>query len=390
MLLYKKTRTYLLQISLVYIFLVVGTLHAIAQDSTKPSPKKTFKNFINPDSLPLMNLRIVPIPILTSTPETGIRYGAALEYFFNAKEKGKQSEARGSYIHGQITHSTKGQVEIKGSWQVFTKGEKYVYRGSAGFATFTDRIWGVGNNTLAEKNYYSQDFNRNFIESRNYKLLKNQWYLGIRLDYNDIYKVKIDKPLDPVNALIPGIQGSKILGIGPAILYEGRDFPFSAHTGGFLEASYTQHFPIGGDSYKFQIWLVDLRKFYPLSKQTTFAVQLLSQSASGNVPLSEIPKMGGATMMRGYFTGRYRDRSYTAAQAEIRYHLWRWIYGATFAAAGVVDQSISKYQIANARLAGGLGLRFLVNKKNRMFLRVDYALNSTEGGAYYLRLNEAF
>ena len=81
-----------------------STLMVNAQDAVVPAPKKTIRNFINPDSLPLMNLRIVPIPILTSTPETGVRFGGALEYFFNAKEK--DSEARGSYIHGQLTYST--------------------------------------------------------------------------------------------------------------------------------------------------------------------------------------------------------------------------------------------------------------------------------------------
>ncbi len=390
MLLYKKASSYLIQISLLLLVLFVHIFSGFAQDGKKPSPQKTFKNFINPDSLPLMNLKIVPVPILTSTPETGIRYGGALEYFFNAKEKGNQSEARGSYMHGQITYSTKGQFEMKGTWQVFTKGEKYVYRGSAGYATFTDRIWGIGNNTLTEKNYYAQDFSRIFLESRTYKLLKNQWYLGLKLDYNNIYKVKIDRPLDPVNALIPGISGSKILGIGPAILYEGRDFPFSAHKGSYVESYITQHFPVGGDAYQFQTWLLDVRKYYPLRTQTTLAIQFMSQTTTGKVPLSEMPKMGGALLMRGYFTGRYRDLSYTAAQAEIRFPIWRWIHGATFASAGVVDLSIGKYQIQNTKLAGGLGLRFLVNKKNRMFLRVDYALNSTEGGAYYVRLHEAF
>ena len=67
-----------------------STLMGNAQDSVAPAPKKTFRNFINPDSLPLMNLRIVPIPILTSTSETGVRFGGALEYFFNAKEKPRE------------------------------------------------------------------------------------------------------------------------------------------------------------------------------------------------------------------------------------------------------------------------------------------------------------
>ena len=363
---------------------------ASAQDSIPRSPRKTIKNFMNPDSLPLMNLRIVPIPILTSSPETGIRFGGALEYFFNAKEKGAKSEARGSYIHGQLTYSTKGQFEIKGTWQVFTKGEKYVFRGSAGYSTYNDRFWGIGNNTVAENDFLPQDYSRIFLESRTYRLFKNQLYFGLKLDYDDIYQVKNKRSLTASELLVPGINGSKVLGFGPAILYEARDFPFSAHKGSFVEFYFTHSMPVGGDQYKFDTWLLDLRKYYPVGKQNTIALQFATINSSGLIPLRELPRMGGSLLMRGFFTGRYRDNAYTATQAEFRYHIWRWLYGATFAGAGIIDQSISKYQAANIRYAGGLGLRFLVNKKNRMFLRVDYARNSTAGGAYYIRLNEAF
>ena len=100
-------------IFIVIIFLVVHSLNA--QDSIRPEPKKTIRNFMNPDSLVLINLKVVPVPILTSTPETGVRFGLALEYFFNAKEIGKNTEARGSYVHGQITYSTKSQLDLSSS-----------------------------------------------------------------------------------------------------------------------------------------------------------------------------------------------------------------------------------------------------------------------------------
>ncbi|TAF49834.1 MAG: hypothetical protein EAZ62_08800 [Sphingobacteriia bacterium] len=61
-----------------------------------------------------------------------------------------------------------------------------------------------------------------------------------------------------------------------------------------------------------------------------------------------------------------------------------------FAGAGVVDETYSKYQWDQLRFAGGAGLRFLVNQKNRMFIRLDYARNSMGGSAYYVKLNEAF
>lgn len=367
---------------------LVSSIGANAQYAVMPVPKKTIWNFINPDSLQLMNLKIVPIPILTSTPETGVRVGAAVEYFFNAKEKG--AEARGSYIHGQFTYSTLGQIEVKATWQVFTKGEKFVYRGGGGFSTYNDRFWGVGNNTVDEKNYLGQDFSRIFFESRTYRLLKNKWYAGLKIDYNDVYNVVSARPLSLQEQNVSGINGSKTLGLGPAILYEGRDFPFSANSGAYAEFYFARNISFKNNPYDFNTWFLDLRKFFPLTPNSTLAFQLSSTHTTGNVPLRELPRVGGSVLMRGYFTGRFRDKSFTAVQAEYRFHLWKWIYGAAFGSAGVIDESINQYSTSDLLKAGGLGLRFLMNKKNRMFVRFDYARNSTAGGAYYIRLNEAF
>jgi hypothetical protein len=33
--------------------------------------------------------------------------------------------------------------------------------------------------------------------------------------------------------------------------------------------------------------------------------------------------LGGQNLMRAYFTGRYRDRTYVAAQIEYRQYFWR-------------------------------------------------------------------
>lgn len=380
--LYKKS------IFIAIVFLVVHSLNA--QDSIRREPKKTIRNFMNPDSLVLINLKVVPVPILTSTPETGLRFGGALEYFFNAKEKGKNTEARGSYVHGQITYSTKSQLDLSSSWQIFGRGERYVFKGNAGFQRFNERYWGVGNNTVGNDDYNSQFYNRVYLESRVFKLLKHQNYLGIALNYSNTYYVNYSKPLTNADRTIAGIYGSKVFGLGPAFLHDSRDFPFSAHRGAYAELFYQYHFPTLGDDYNYGEWMIDLRKYYPVSKQNTLAFQLMSRSTVGNVPLRELPRLGSSNLMRGFFTGRFRDKSFTAAQSEFRFHIWRWLYGSAFGAIGIVGESISSYESTNTRYAGGGGLRFLVNKKNRMFLRLDYARNSTEGSAFYIKLNEAF
>ncbi len=374
----------------VYIVFIVSffVFGLNAQDSIKPAPKKTIRNFMNPDSLALINLKIVPVPIFTSTPETGVRFGVSLEYFFNSK--GKQSEARGSYVHGQVTYSTKSQLDISGSWQIFGSGEKYVYRGSAGFQRFNERYWGIGNTSVANDAYNSQFYNRVYLESKVFKLLKNHTYLGVAVNYSNTYNVTYTNPLSNADKAIAGIYGSKVLGIGPAFLYDSRDYPFSSHKGKFAEIFYQYHIPIFGDGYNYSEWMVDLRKYYPLTTTSTLAFQLMSRNSIGNVPLRELPRLGSSNLMRGFFTGRFRDLSYTATQGEFRFNIWRWIGGATFGSAGIVGESISNYESKELKYSGGAGLRFLVNKKNRMILRVDYALSNSYGSAYYIRLNEAF
>ncbi len=362
-----------------------------AQDSSRREPKKTIRNFMNPDSLALINLKLVPIPILTSTPETGVRFGGALEYFFNAKEKGNNTEARGSYVHGQITYSTKSQLDLSSSWQIFGRGERYVFRGNAGFQRFNERYWGVGNNGKSNEDYNSQFYNRVYVESRAYKLLKHQNYFGFALNFSNTYNVTYSNPLSVIDTQVPGIGGSTVFGLGPAFLHDSRDFPFSAHKGSYAEFYYQYHIPVLGDDYNYGEWMVDLRKYYPVSKENTLAFQLMSRSTVGNVPLRELARLGSSNLMRGFFTGRIRDKSYTAGQSEFRFHIWKWLYGSTFGAVGMMGESFSSYQPKYDLLySGGVGLRFLVNKKNRMFIRLDYARNSFDGSAIYIRLNEAF
>ncbi len=370
------------------VFFIVHSLNA--QDSIRPEPKKSIRNFMNPDSLALINLKVVPIPIVTSTPETGVRFGIAMEYFFNAKEKGNNKEARGSFIYGQITYSSKSQLDLSGIWQIFGRGERYVFRGNAGFQRFNERYWGVGNNTVGNEDFNSQFYNRLYFESKTYKLLKNQNYLGLAVNFSDTYNVTYSKPLSNADKMVTGINGSDILGIGPAFLHEGRDFPFSAHTGNYLEMSYQYHIPVLGDKFSYGEWMLDWRKYIPVSNLNTLAFQFMNRTTIGDVPLREMPRLGNSNLMRGFFTGRFRDKSFTAAQSEFRFHIWRWIYGSAFGAAGIVGDSFSNYAANNIRYAGGAGLRFLVNKKNRMFVRLDYARSSSGGYAFYIKLNDAF
>lgn len=361
-------------------------------DTTKPEPRKTLRNFMNPDSLSAINFSIIPIPIVSSSPETGVRFGMSLDYFFNAKDKSarEKNEARASFVYGQVTYSTLRQLDLLGAWQVFTRGEKWVLRGRAGYSAFEERVWGIGMNTVPEKDYWEFSYQRTFAESRIYRQIKNNWYGGLSINYNNTFNVQYSKPITPAFNYTDGVAGSTVLGLGPAILLENRDYPFSARKGSYFEALFQSYLPVSSTPFSYQEWIIDYRQFYPVGNENSFGYQFFTHNTSGNVPLRELPRVGNASLFRGFFGGRYRNKSLAAAQSEYRFQVWKWVHASFFTAGGFSASSIGNYHLPDFLWTGGAGLRFLVNKKNRMFVRMDYARNSTMGGAFYLRLNDAF
>lgn len=375
-----------------WMMIIEPNLCLASPDTTRPEPRKSLRNLMNPDSLSAINFSVIPIPIVASSPETGVRFGISLDYFFNAKDKSAKdkNEARASFVYGIITYSTRGQLDLSGVWQVFTKGEKYVLRGRAGYSSFFERVWGIGMNTVQENDFWELRYQRTFAENRIYRQWKNNWYGGISVNFNRTFEVRYSKPLSPEFNYTDGVNGSTVLGVGPALLHDSRDFPFSARKGTYLETLYQTYLPVSSTPFVYQEWILDFRKFRPIGKENSFGYQFFTHNTFGNVPLRELPRVGNASILRGFFGGRYRNKSLMAAQSEYRFQIWKWVHASLFTAGGFSASAIGDYHLPDFLWTGGAGLRFLVNKKNRMFVRMDYARNSTFGGAFYLRLNDAF
>ncbi|MFY0030159.1 hypothetical protein ABTP79_18795, partial [Acinetobacter baumannii] len=87
---------------------------------------------------------------------------------------------------------------------------------------------------------------------------------------------------------------SQVFGIGPAVLYEGRNYPFSATKGSYFEF-YLQHYDkLLGGNYVYNEWLLDIRKYIPLTENSTLAFQLFTRESIGDIPLRETPRLGSA------------------------------------------------------------------------------------------------
>jgi outer membrane translocation and assembly module TamA len=93
--------------------------------------------------------------------------------------------------------------------------------------------------------------------------------------------------------------------------------------------------------------------------------------------------------MRGFFEGRYRDENLLVLQAEYRVQLYERWGAAIFLSAGDVSDSLRSFNLGDFRLAGGLGLRYAYNVKERINLRLDVAVTEESSGVYF-SVGEAF
>jgi hypothetical protein len=94
-------------------------------------------------------------------------------------------------------------------------------------------------------------------------------------------------------------------------------------------------------------------------------------------------------MLRGYAANRFRDQNFAGMQAEYRAHLFWRIGVVGFAGVGDVFKSTEDLQWETLKYSYGGGLRFMVNKKEKLNVRLDYGFGR-DNSSFYLILTEAF
>jgi len=244
----------------------------------------------------------------------------------------------------------------------------------------------------------------NFFAGLRYRLTN----LGdVKLQDEQDYSPNTTKPATVYNELgsMRGLgeqrQGIISSGIGPAILYDGRDNLLATYRGNFIDAHMLFNGSLLGSDYKFTRYQIDARHFNPLfgSNNTILALQFLGQYHSGDVPFRELGGMGATLggslynntyLMRGIYEARYRDRQFSTFQAEIRQKLFWRIDGVAFASVGQVGYKLSDYTFSGTKVAAGVGGRFRFNRRDRLNIRLDYGVGSGGNSGIIFAVGEAF
>ncbi|MBN8827036.1 MAG: BamA/TamA family outer membrane protein [Spirosoma sp.] len=349
----------------------------VVLSSVQAQPRSSFWRKLHPDSLTSRPLRFVPLPVLQSGPEIGVKGGITLDYFYNAgtgradkprfhsrywqRLDSLNRRTRDSYAFVHVLYSTRRQLAAEGVWNTYGAAERYVMRGRGGYVDFSEDYWGVGNQTLNEREFYVLSYQRWYVQHRFWRRVKGRFFAGLSYYYSNTQNVQLSQG-QPLHESLPGSQGSVVSALGPTLLADYRDNPFSPTRGWYAEWAFQMYSHKFGSQFDYTEQSVDLRRYVPLNAKNMVGLQAVGQFTTGTIPLRELPKLGGPTMLRGFVQGRYLDRQLWSAQAEYRRTLNRFLLAAAFAALGGVAEHVTDFSLATTRYAGGVGMRVLLNR----------------------------
>jgi len=326
-----------------------------------------------------------PLPILSYLPETSFAFGALSVFLFKA---GNDSSVRTSNIDFAFVYTTRSQLIIDPMFSVFTKKEKYYLKGALLYTEFPEFFYGVGNRTSAAfKEHISyKAFKGNLRVLR--KINKN-FFGGIQYQYYNIFDMKYPSGSLFKNHKIEGQLGSITSGFGPSLLYDSRNSILNPTKGHYFEISnfiFNQAF---GSQYNFVNFIIDVRKYIKINKKGIIALQSYVNLNFGHIPFKQLATVGGNSIMRGYYNGRFRDKNAIVLQAELRQHLF-WRFGYTlFADIGNVSSNFTTKELSNIIYTVGCGARYKLLKDENLNVRVDFGIGKNTSGLY-ITLSEAF
>ena len=330
---------------------------------------------------------LFPLPIVYYTPETG--WAGGLSLFSTFRMKGQTAQSRPSQAQVGFAYTQRKQVLFYLPFQLFPGDQQWQIYGELGYYRYTYQFFGIGNETaVTDKENYDVNFPR--LRLNTFRLLKPHHYVGIRYWWDDyrIVSTEQDGRLQQEN--IAGNKGGVLSGLGLVYNFDSRDNLFYPTKGIWAEAEFFVNQRALGSNFNFTRTSLDLASYHSVCKRGVLATNLWWVSLDGNVPFQQLAFIGGPKKMRGFFEGRLRDKNVWMWQTEFRYILTGRFGFIGFTGIGAVAPTFQSLFSQKVHFTYGTGIRFAINKKDRVNIRLDIASNELGEIAPYLTIKEAF
>ncbi|GAB3977192.1 BamA/TamA family outer membrane protein [Spirosoma terrae] len=353
-----------------------------------------------PDSVPKA-FSVLPLPLIYYTPETRLAYGVAATATFRFRRDmdflraDSSAQARAAVRPSQITlgfaYTQNKQILFYLPFQIFYDRDTYYVNGEAGYYRYNYYFYGVGQQEVARE-LYGVNFPRiriNAFRRIAPAISRGKLYAGIRYQYEDYQVTSVEPGGLLASGSVPGGLGSRLSGAGLGLFYDSRNVIFFPSKGVVADIAYLTHNQALGGNVRFGRYTADVSSYHSLSTKAILAVNYFVSLTTGEAPFNALSLLGGTKRMRGYYEGRYRDQNVALIQSEVRFDLYKRLGGVVFGAAGILGDAQSGLRVNEPKLAYGAGLRFTMNRRDHLNIRLDYGLGRQSNG-FYLTIGEAF
>ncbi len=369
----------------------------------------------------------IPLPVIASTPNEGITYGALGAFLLhNSKDEvstliapqinynqnfGVTTSLYGTFYPSadrnwdiNLSKSTRVNEDFEFKIRDKTFLDKklelnaFLFR----FADGSARFFGFQSTSSPQNESNYADDETGFAFSAGYEFAPNlQVVFGERFKQVDIRKGAVKKiPFikDIFSAdAVPGIDGFNAHAQKIALVYsslDSRDMP----THGFYgKISIEQSLKALGSSADYRHYEAEIKGYFPLKEDRYITVARLvyNQTLGSDVPFLERSILGGETTLRGYGRNRFIDSSYFLCNLEERIRLFRWrLFDvntdwelAPFIDLGAVMESLDKGTSTDFEFNPGVGFRAVV--RPNIVGRVDIGFGK-DGPSVFVGLGYPF
>ncbi|UCC73691.1 MAG: BamA/TamA family outer membrane protein [Gemmatimonadota bacterium] len=330
---------------------------------------------------------LIPIPVLSYTPETKFAFGVAAQYYY--RPEGADAGARPSTITPLFIYTTKKQIIAEFYSSLWWAQEEYHLTGNAGYTKFPDKFYGIGNDTSEDdEEDYTPRYTRLRADIQRRIVSEFRLGLGYEFEYSELEEVEEGGVLDSGDIL--GSEGGVVSGATILASWDTRDNIFSPSSGHYHQLSVGLYGDAIGSDYEFGRYVLDLRGYINTLPDHVLALQGYLGLETGDPPFQHLLLFGGQDLMRGHYQGRFRDENMFVVQAEYRIVPIWWRFGAVaFAGFGDVADEPSSFNLGDFKYSVGGGIRFLLNRAERIALRFDFGFGEGTSG-FYITLGEAF
>ncbi len=311
-----------------------------------------------------------------------------------------QNSTKLSAIDASVSYTQKNQIILPILSNIWTRKNSFNLLGDWRFYKYPEYTYGLGGHTTLQ-NKDPLNYSNIIIHEAVLKHIDNTaFYAGLAYNLNYHWNISEAGPTDG------GISDFKKYGltkqsvssgISVNALFDTRKNSINPSDAVYGSVAFCPNLTMLGSNHNYQSLIVDLRKYFKLSKKSDNVLAFWSYNwftFNGNVPYLDMPSTGWdpyANMGRGYIQSRFRGKNLLYAEAEYRFGITRngLVGGVVFAnAQSVTDWPSNKFQTIYP--AVGTGIRIKVNRDSKTNICIDYALGINGSNGVFINLGEVF